>query len=328
MKIKLIIITLLACISLVNAKAQNTENAENKGKAIIKVFTNFHSGFGKDKNDRGFELERAYLGYKYKMKNGLSITGVTDIGKSSDIDDYHRYVYIKNAMVSWTKKNLTINGGLISTTIFNFQEKFWGNRYLMKSFQDEYKFGSSADLGLSVSYKFAKWITADAIVVNGEGYKKVQFEDGLNYGLGVTLNPVKGFFIRLYGGINEAAGPDEEKNIVNIASFIGYKSDIFRIGAEYNNIQNFKYAKGADLNGISIYSHVNLKKKISVFARYDNLFSKDGWNKENDLSTVTVGTEVKLGKYVKISPNFRVGLPRADGVSESYAGYISCYFGI
>lgn len=43
---------------------------------------------------------------------------------------------------------------------------------MMKSFQDEYKFGSSADLGVSVAYKFNKVVSADVIVANGEGYKK------------------------------------------------------------------------------------------------------------------------------------------------------------
>lgn len=328
MKIKFIIITLLACISIANAKAQDTGDTENKGKAIISVFTNFHSGFGKDKNDRGFVLERSYLGYEYKFRNGLSITGVTDIGKSSDIEDYHRYVYIKNAMVTWEKKNIKISGGLISTTIFNFQEKFWGYRYLMKSFQDQYKFGSSADLGLSVSYRFAKWISADAIIVNGEGYKKVQFENGLNYGLGMTLTPVKGLYFRIYGGLNEAAGPEQEKDIVNIASFVGYKSGKFRIGAEYNRIQNSQFIDGADINGISIYSSINIKNKASIFARYDELFSEDGWNRNEDESALTVGTEIKLGKYVKIAPNLRMRIPKSDGASAAYAGYISCFFGI
>ena len=93
---------------------------------------------------------------------------------------------------------------------FNFQEKFWGYRYAMKSFQDGYKFGSSADLGLSATYKFASWISADAIIVNGEGYKKIQKNDGLNYGLGVTLTPVKGLSVRLYGGLNESSDENKE----------------------------------------------------------------------------------------------------------------------
>ena len=121
------------------------ESDEPKGKAIVQVFANFHAGFGAQENNIGFDLERAYLGYEYKFKGGLSVKAVMDIGKSSDVSDNQRLAYIKNAMVSWKKGNLTLNGGLISTTQFNFQEKFWGYRYVMKSFQDQYKFGSSAD---------------------------------------------------------------------------------------------------------------------------------------------------------------------------------------
>ena len=163
-----VLASLLACIGI-TAQAQDAKVEEPKGKAIVQVFGNFHTGFGEKSNDLGFELERSYLGYEYKFGNGLSVKGVMDIGKSSDVSDYQRIAYIKNAMVSWKKGNLTLNGGLISTTQFNFQEKFWGYRYIMKSFQDQYKFGNSADLGISAAYKFADWVSMDAIIVNGEG---------------------------------------------------------------------------------------------------------------------------------------------------------------
>ena len=202
-KKNLITAALLACIGI-SANAQDVKVEEPKGKAIVQTFGNFNVNFGAG-NGRGFDLERTYLGYEYKLGNGLSVKSVMDIGKSSDVSDLQRIAYIKNAMLSWKKGDMTLNGGLISTTQFNFQEKFWGYRYIMKSFQDQYKFGSSADLGLSVAYKFADWISADAIVVNGEGYKKIQKDNGLNYGLGLTLTPTKGFQIRLYGGLNASA---------------------------------------------------------------------------------------------------------------------------
>ena len=142
----------------IGAQAQDAAAQEPKGKAIVQVFGNFSTGFGAENNSRGFELERSYLGYEYNLGNGLSVKGVLDIGKSSDVSDYNRLAYVKNALVSWKKGNFTLNGGLISTTQFNFQEKFWGYRYIMKDFQDMYKFGSSADLGISVAYKFAEWI--------------------------------------------------------------------------------------------------------------------------------------------------------------------------
>ena len=47
-----------------------------KGKAIVQVFGNFHTGFGHASDDRGFELDRSYLGYQYDLGNGLQIKGV------------------------------------------------------------------------------------------------------------------------------------------------------------------------------------------------------------------------------------------------------------
>ena len=115
MKTKVILAGILACIGI-TAQAQDAKVEEPKGKAIVQVFGNFHSGFGENNNDRGFELERSYVGYEYKLGDGLTVKGVMDIGKSSDVSDYHRMAYIKNAMVSWKNGNNTMKAGLISTT--------------------------------------------------------------------------------------------------------------------------------------------------------------------------------------------------------------------
>jgi hypothetical protein len=325
MKTKVILAGLLACIGI-TAQAQDVKTEEPKGKAIVQVFGNFHTGFGAENDDRGFELERSYFGYEYNFGNGLSAKAVMDIGKSSDVSDYQRIAYIKNAMVSWKKGGLTLNGGLISTTQFNFQEKFWGYRYIMKSFQDEYKFGSSADLGVSVAYKFADWVSADAIIVNGEGYKKIQKNDGLNYGLGVTLTPVKGFQIRLYGGLNES-GEDNKNDIANLAAFVGYKHEKFTIGAEYNQMWNASYKDGADQNGYSIFASAKLSKIADIYARFDELYSKDDWNINKDESAAVLGAQFKLGRYVKIAPNFRMSMTKAEGAKNSYSAYVNCYSG-
>ena len=325
MKKTMIMAGLLACMGI-TAQAQDTKSEEPKGKAIVQVFGNFHTGFGAENDDRGFELDRSYLGYEYNLGNGLSVKGVMDIGKSSDVSDYQRIAYIKNAMVSWKTGNLTLNGGLISTTQFNFQEKFWGYRYIMKSFQDQYKFGNSADLGISATYQFANWISADAIIVNGEGYKKLQKNDGLNYGLGVTLTPVKGLQIRLYGGLNES-GEDGKKDIANLAAFVGYKHEKFTIGAEYNQMWNASFKDDAGQNGYSIFASAKLSQVTNLYARFDNLYSQNDWNISKDESAAILGAQFKVGKYVKIAPNFRMSMPKADGANNSYTAYVNCYFG-
>ena len=318
-----ILAALLACLSM-NASAQKSE--EPKGKAIVQVFSNFHSGFGHDNDNRGFELDRSYLGYQYDLGKGLQIKGVMDVGQSDDVNDYHRIAYIKNAQITWKTGNFTLNGGMISTIQYNMQEKFWGYRYIMKMSQDMYKFGNSADLGLSASYKFNDWLYADAIIVNGEGYKKVQKNDGLMYGLGATLTPLKGLSMRIYYGLNETTDQTKE-NKQNIATFIGYKGKGFSIGTEYNLYKNDGNIKGNDLYGFSVYGSVKANKSTDIYARFDNLSSKDDWNEAKDESAIIAGLQFKLGNYVKIAPNFRMSMPKLDNANNRYMGYVSCYFG-
>ena len=331
MKAKFILAGILACMGIAT-QAQDVKTEEPKGKAIVQMFGNFHIGFGENSKDLGFELERSYLGYEYKLNSNISVKGVMDIGKSSDVSDYQRIAYIKNAMVSWKKGNLTLNGGLISTTQFNFQEKFWGYRYIMKSFQDQYKFGNSADLGISAAYKFADWVSIDAIIVNGEGYKKIQKGTGLNYGLGATLTPVKSLQVRLYGGLNEGA-TSADANTVNTAAFVGYKDKAFSVGAEYNYMDK----AGSKQSGYSAYATVNVADNTNLYARWDEVFAGNTVSDplrpsgssplKRDSAAAIVGAQFKVNKYIKVAPNVRMQMDRKAG-KNTYEGYVSWYFGL
>ena len=325
MKATKIIAATLLLFSGIGAHAQEVEN-EPKGKAIVQIYTNFHSGFGVVNDDRGFELDRSYLGYEYTFGKGVSVKGVLDIGQSKDIDDYHHFAYIKNALVKWSIGRFTLQGGMIGTTQFNYQEKFWGYRYIYKSFQDQYKFGSSADLGISASYRIAKWIEADVIIANGEGYKLVQVDNGLLYGVGTTIKPFKGMSLRLYASLNE--GTKGEKDIINYAMFAGYKHKYFSLGVEYNIMRNNRRIEGQNLYGFSMYASGSINSWFDLYARADGLMSGDDWNKEKDEVAIITGAQFKLGKYVKIAPNFRMSIPSAENQKNRYYAYISCCFGL
>lgn len=127
-----------ACVAVPTFAESNpdkSEPAEKKGAAIITIYSDVHSGFGHVNDDRGFGLDRAYLGYQYNLPHGLQMKAVVDFGQSQDVGDYHRIGYIKNAQITWKQKGWTLNAGLISTTQFKLQEDFWGKRYVMRSFR-------------------------------------------------------------------------------------------------------------------------------------------------------------------------------------------------
>ena len=301
------------------------KDIEPNGKAIVSVFANYNMAIQNGVEKCGFQLERTYLGYEYSLGNGLQLKAVMDIGKPSSVDDYHYVAYIKNAQVTWKHKGLTLAGGMISTTQFNMQEKFWGYRYIYKSFQDQYKFGSSADLGISVAYKFADWASADAIMTNGEGYKKIQGDKGFQYGLGLTFVPVDGLSVRLYGGLNDAT-VEGKANVYNYATFVGYKNKMFSLGGEFAMMQNSGNVENRNQLGCSVYGSVKAHKIVDVYARWDMLTSNNGWNAAKDEQAVIAGAQVKLGKYVKVAPNFRMTIPKEG--DNKYMAYVSCYFGL
>lgn len=328
MRKKGIICTIFIFLMTFYVSAQNIvkeEKTKDKGKAIITIFSNLHSGFGSANNDRGFDLSRAYLGYQYNLSPNLQIKAIADFGKSNQINDHQRIGYLKNALISWKHNSWIINAGLISTTQFKLQEDFWEKRYIMKSFQDEYKFGSSADLGINVAYQFNKYISTDAIIVNGEGYKKIQVKDGLQYGGGFTISPIKELVIRAYASYNEATAKGD-KGITNIATFAGYKNNAFSLAVEYNYQTNTDFVEKQNQSGVSVYTQTRIGKSVGVFGRWDYLTSKDKWNETDDGMQGIAGVEFKLGKNIKIAPNFRIWSPKQSEMNNQYYVYLNASF--
>lgn len=320
---------LIFIFAAVTAWAQDSQATPDnpKGKAIIRIFTNFHSGFGPANDDKGFDLSRSYLGYQYNIGQGFSIKAVVDAGTSKEVDDIQRIAFIKNAQATWKNERWDVNLGLISTTLFKVQEEFWGYRYMLMSFQDQYKYGSSADLGASAAYKFADWLSADVILVNGEGYKKIQKSDGLQLGVGATIKPFEGVVLRAYGSVNGA--PDKSgKDIYNYAFMLGYKNDNFMIAGEYNLMQNSKNVADNHQSGISFYTSGRVSKVVNLYARYDQMFSKNDWNIAADETAIIAGAEFRVHKYIKIAPNFRMLVPHQAGAKSRCYAYLSCFFGL
>ena len=280
---------------------------ESKGKPIVTIFSQVGTSFNNttDKvNSFGFDLERAYLGYQYSLNEHFSAKVVYDMGKGDD-NSLQRSGYVKNAQFDIHYDKFSLSAGLTSTAQFSFQEKFWGYRYIMKSFQDEMKWGSSADLGVLATFTPCDMLSIDASVFNGEGYKKIQADDQLLYGLGITFKPIKQLSLRVYSDIKtkrEAATQN------NLAIFLGYKDETFAIGGEYNKQFNNKNVDDRTLDGLSVYGKYKFTKSLEGFVRYDYASSncKDEiWQYSLDGNTVLAGVDWKVNKLLHLSPNFK-----------------------
>ena len=283
------------------------EDFEQTGKLLFKVFANFHADVSGDEvNNSAFEIRRAYLGYAHDFNKKLTGQVIFDAGLNGHTNRYG--AFLKIAGLTWRiTDKFTINGGMISPKQFKTQERFWGYRYLYKSYQDEYKFGYSADLGMTAEYKFNKIVSADIGFFNGEGYKNIQLEYGDFRGtVGVTVRPIEALEFRAYYDImnnNDTSLTDDYRQDQSTLSFyLGAKiTDKFRLAGEYNYQKNYRNVDQHDLFGYSFYSTYTFNKKFEIFARVDILLSnKEEGETENPTMTLTSDGEffrdVLLGK--------------------------------
>ncbi|MCL3779443.1 hypothetical protein EMN47_03480 [Prolixibacteraceae bacterium JC049] len=318
---KLCLATILLVATIMTTTAQ--DNFQPSGKPFAKLFGNFHSTFSDGENASAFELKRAYLGYEYKFSPNWSAKANFDIGNPG-VGKHEMAAYIKNAYAKYQKDGFKLEFGMISTKQFKVQEKFWGYRYIEKSFQDAYKFNSSADLGIAATYQFSKSFSADIIIANGEGYKKIEGDSILRTGIGATFTPVKGLTLRGYTDFMK-----DDATQTSYTAFVGYQVNNFSIGAEYNLQQNNRMREGHDFSGVSFYSTLRLEK-VKLFARFDNLTSEkvenatEGWNVGRDGQLILAGFEFSPIRGIKVAPNYRGWNSKANNQKFASSFYLNC----
>ena len=301
-------------ISLGQDKEEESEFTPS-GSPFAKIYTNGHTQISEGKNETAFQITRAYFGYEYKMSKHFSAKINLDVG-DPESGKFQHIAYLKYAYLNYRNKNFSTYFGMIKTTLFEIQEKIWGHRYILKSFQDEYKFESSADIGISMAYKINEIISVDAILVNGEGYKSVQLDSTYRGGAGITITPLHGLILRGYFDYEK-----KDEALLNIATFIGYSGDAISAGMEFNIEKNNKYVKDQNLTGYSAYASYQINKLLEVFGRYDYLTSNkltgepDPWNISKDGQIFMAGVEFSPVKGIKLAPNYKGWMPSAGGSS-------------
>lgn len=329
MKKAILFFLCLVTISLSKLSAQTEESFKPSGKPEIRVFSNFNSAFSDGENSNKFEITRAYLGYGYNFSKTVSGRVTFDVGNPS-AGKFQMTALLKYAYLQYQKDNLTASFGMIGTNQFDVQEKQWGYRYVYKSFQDEYGFGSSADLGASLAYKFSKKVSADVMLVNGEGYKQLDGDSALKAGVGVTLLPVDGLTLRGYYD-NMSKGNNAQQTFAFLS---GYGNKKFNINAEYNYQKEAGMVTGHDLWGYSFYGTLFLEKNMKIFGRYDHLESEkvgtatQSWNIAKEGKFYQLGMEFLPVNGIKISPNIQGWDPSAPGKPFVTKFYLNLEFRI
>ncbi len=303
------------------AQTSETEEFKPSGKPIVTIFTDFTVSsatldsfniqdgsftIDDEKVSKKFNVTRAYLGYKYNFSPNFSSTLILDVGDVGPAVTLDRVAYLKIASLDYSNEKFNLSFGLLSTTAFNETDKLWGHRYIYKSFQDAYKFNSSADFGVKTDYKFNKLISADAALFNGEGYKVAdRIDSTLKLALGTTLTPGENILFRVYYDFLNDSVDQQTLGLLG-----GYKFGKYTLGADYNYQVNNARKDGQDFSGISLFAHGPITKKMSGFIRFDHLTSNtlpaedNPWNINKNGQTYIAGIEFFPVKGIKLAPTF------------------------
>ncbi|MDD5183808.1 MAG: hypothetical protein PHS84_00930 [Paludibacter sp.] len=315
MKNKLTSAFLLIFIST-SVFAQNQSNVEEKftpnGKPIVTVFSDFSNSTSSGKSNNAFEVSRAYFGYGYNFSRDFSGKVVFDIAGSAGLNPSAFTAFLKNAYAEYSHGMVKADLGMIGTSMFSLQESFWGKRYMYKSFQDQYGFGNSADLGAKVNLQFIPELSLDLAVYNGEGYKKVQADCTMQFAIVLTAQPIKNLYARVYYDyMNKQSYASSKVAQSSFNVFVGYKSDKATLAAEYNTQMGNKNTADHNWSGLSVYGTLPFAKQFTAIARFDDLMSTKvgtattGWNTSTDGQVYMAGIEYTPVKGIQLTPNYR-----------------------
>jgi hypothetical protein len=310
-----------------NSFSQQEEvDTRYRGTVSGRIYSNFNYGLNSPSRATAFELTRAYFGYEMQISEHFSAEVKLDVGSPDDLSEFsrlRRYAYFKNAGVTYRNGAWTAWGGLFDMLQFKVQEKFWGYRYLYKSYMDEYRFGPSADLGAGAGYRFSNNIETDLVISNGEGYSSPQRDDSYKIGWGLTMHPTKSLTLRTYYAVFTETTPQ-----MTCSGFAGYRNGNFRMAGEYNYQRNYQSNKGRNRYGYSVYSTYAFSDRWEIFLRYDQVFSNIlpendiPWNLPNDGSAMIGGLQYTPVRNIHITLDYQDWVEYAGNGAKEQLIYV------
>lgn len=310
-------------------QAQEKQKFQESLTPIVQVFGT--ASYNLENDIYGYSFGRAHLGFHYQFNEKWSSKIIIDRGIATTVgkitvtdssgnmltvenpskEGAYYTMYLKFASLQWkVNDKLTLEGGGILQNHYITQEKFWGLRYVAQTFQDLYWKIPSTDLGFIATYKLNSIVSVDAAITNGEGPRVKQDAFGrVKFAGGIDVNPSEKVQTRIFYHNRQAKTSSEETEQL-ISFFAGFKlSAKFRIGGEFNYMENLDNINKQNSYGFSFYSAYQLTNNTELFARYDRLYFEvsDSMERDNkkDGNTIIGGISHTPVKGVKISLNYQ-----------------------
>jgi len=247
----------LIAVAFTSAIAQPDSPAGEAPKETVRVSGLMYLQWMKEverpsgaENRNGFDVQRVYLNFAYKIDDVWSTRATLDVGNDNGKDERYqaflKYGYVQ-AATELGFGRLTSRFGLIGTPVIGFIDGQSDYRWLNQNFvnasnlvlhnQEEANMGhlsmrvpddikgqsldTPADLGAGVNLSMRNLVAFDLQVTNGEGFKRTNDftgssnDDGKAYLAMVTVTPLPGLAVAgyyRYCTTNDAEGADNYVN--------------------------------------------------------------------------------------------------------------------
>jgi len=190
----------------------------------------------------GLAIDRAYFTAKYTFNNDWMMRLTTDMGTESalgkDQNIYLKYAYVEGKLAG---KAAVLRVGQSHTPWIDYEQSKWKHRYVAKVLSDQYKFDTSADLGLGLKGKIADGMVDYFVTgTNGSGYGKGVRTAGADYNARIGLHPIDGLdidfqYLTGYHGTKTSVTNVAQSNVKSnlMQAMISYGTKEFRIGGNY-----------------------------------------------------------------------------------------------
>lgn len=342
MKAKTILFSLFLFFTT-NLFSQINSTFKPEGKVIIQVINRTLYQSDGNSGQYGMYINRAHFGYRYQFAPKWSGTIIVDAGRPTvfgnlnvkDVAGNNLNVssnykegsyYSMSLKFSYLEFNptekLKLQAGGVLQNHYITQEKFWGYRYILETFQDRYFGTPSGDLGFIGYYSPLDWLSLDAAITNGEGFRFNQDSKGrVKFAAGLDIKPLKGWINRFYYDNASSANPVKPATQQLLSIFSGFRlPKVFRVGVEYNHHFNHGNIHNEDLFGISLFGSYEMSDNFEIFGRFDKLQSNkfgtstNSWNYANDGKAYIAGVHFVPARNISLSLSYQ-GWQPADNLS-------------
>ena len=225
-------------------------------------------------------------------------------GEAVTVDTKYR-VFVKHAYLEWkdAAPGVKVRAGIIDAPLGPYLDDFWGHRYISDNFAAQAIKLSTADAGVGAYGKhqggLVDWA---AVLVNGEGYSKLEVDKGKQVQARVSVDPMaknEELALPISGFVSYAFNPDDAQQLI-ASGVVGFDQKYFT--GSVQALFNQQY----DVNGFgySVVALPHIPKVATVVFRMDH-WDPDTSADKDGYTTIIGGLSHNFAKKVAIAGTYQ-----------------------